>query len=227
MAATTEKLSVRSDGPHWEVWRLWVAYTTTGHVVSGILIAVVPGKVPGGFAVALIGVVIGLMILGLLQWLILRHLAYGLRWWSWMLATVVGQLGGTSVVSIAVLGSLATGAFGGLGAHIGGQALQLATKVMSGALLGGVEGFAHWMVLRRYFRAAGWWIVAMISAEVLGAAASLVIIQGAVSERRLIVMMTRLTSGFIVGALTGAVLVWLLRERPKVSSSGLAAAARP
>jgi hypothetical protein len=220
MNTTTPELSLRSDRWRWEVWHRWAVFTTIGHVVSGIAIAVVPGRFPGGFAVALMAVVAGLAIAGLLQWLILRYWAHGIRWWSWVLATVLGQLAGTAAVSIAVLGSLATGALGGLGAHIGGHALQLATKVMSGALLGGVEGFAQWVVLRRHVRAAGWWIAAMMSAEVLGAAASLVVGGGAASERLIALVISRLISGFIVGAITGAVLIRLLRERPKTSSIG-------
>lgn len=196
-------------------------FTTIGHVVIGILIAVVPGGVGGGFAVALMGVVVGFTILGLLQWLILRNWAHGLRWWSWVLATVLGQLVGTSMVGIAVLGSLATGALGGLGAHVGGHVLQLVTKAMSGALTGGLEGFAQWVVLRRYLRTAGWWIVGMMLAEVLSAAASLVVGQGAASEQLDLLVIRGLSSGFIVGAITGAVLVWLPGERSKDSKQRL------
>jgi hypothetical protein len=191
-----------------------------GQVVSGVAIAVVPGKIPGGVAVTFTIVVVALAVVGFLQWLILRTCTFGLRWWGWVFASVVGQLAGTSVVSVAVVGSLRTGALGGVGAHLGGYVLQLATKVTSGALLGAVEGFAHWVVLRRHFRAAGWWILAMICAEALAAAAALIIGTGAALDRLVALIITRLTSGFLVGAITGAVLVWLVRERPRMLSDG-------
>jgi hypothetical protein len=212
MHAATAELGVGSPGRRSDVWRQWVVYTTTAYVLSGIAI-LVSGGVPGGVAFGVMVVVVGLGIGGLLQWLVLRHWAHRLRWWSWILATVLGQLAGTSLVTIAVLVSLATGAVGGLGAHVGAQTIQLGVKFLSGALLGGVEGFAQWLVLRRYFRAAGWWIVAMMAAEALAAAASLVMSGGAAFEGVAALVLMSLTSGFIVAATTGAVLVWLLRPR--------------
>jgi hypothetical protein len=214
--ATTPELSLRSDGQPWRVWHRWVAYTMAGYLVSGVVITAVPRRIPGGFASAFIAGLVGLAIVGLLQWLILRHWAHGLRWWSWVLATVLGQLAGTSLVTIAVVGSLVTGALGGIGAQLGGHAIQLATKLMTGALLGGVEGFAQWLVLRRYLRAASWWIMAVMLAEAVAAASSLLIGRGAALGGLVALAITRLTSGLIVGAITGAVLVRLLRERREI-----------
>jgi hypothetical protein len=218
--STTAELSLRPDTPVWKAWPAWVGYTTTGHVVSGLVIGVLPRSLPGGFAVAFTVVAAGLGIAALLQWLILRRWAQGLRWWSWVVATVVGQLAATTVVGMAVLGSLATSTLERVGAHAGGHVLQLAMKVTSGALSGGVEGFAQWLILRRHLPAAGWWILGVISAEVLAAAASLIVDQGTAFEGLGLLMMKRLTSGFIVGATTGAVLVWLLRERRELPTSG-------
>jgi hypothetical protein len=213
MHPATAELGVRSYTRRWDLWRQWVLYTTTGYVMSGIVITVVSPSVPGGFAVGFLAVAVGLAIVGLLQWLVLRHWAHGLRWWSWVLVTVLGQLAGTALVSIAVLGSLTTGALGGLGAHVGGQTLELGIKSISGALSGSVEGFAQWLVLRRHLRvAAGWWIVGMMAAEALAAAASLVVSQGAAFEGLAALLITSFTSGLIVAATTGAVLVWLLRQ---------------
>jgi hypothetical protein len=220
MHAATAELGVRSGSRRSGVWRQWVVYTTTAYVLSGIVITVVLGGVPGGFAVGFMAVVVGLAIMGLLQWLVLRHWAHRLRWWSWILATVLGQLAGTSLVTIAVLGSLATGAVGGLGAHVGAQTIQLGVKFLSGALLGGVEGFAQWLVLRRHLRAAGWWIVAMMAAEALAAVASLAVSGGAAFEGVAAQVLMSLTSGFIVAATTGAVLVWLLRPRQAMPTTG-------
>jgi hypothetical protein len=220
MHAATAALGVRSCSRRWEVWRQWVVYTTTAYVLSGIVITVVSGSVPGGLAVGFMAVVVGLAIVGLLQWLVLRYWVHGLRWRSWVLATVLGHLAGTSVVTVAVLGSLATGTLGGLGGHVGEQTLQLGVKFIFGALSGGVEGFAQWLVLRRYLRTAGWWIVAMMAAEALAAAASLVASRGAAFDGLAALVITRLTSGFIVAATTGAVLAWLLRQRQAIPASG-------
>jgi hypothetical protein len=80
-------------------------------------------------------------------------------------------------------------------------------------------GLAQWLVLHRYFRAAGWWIIAVMSAEALAAAASLLDGPGAAFEGLVALATARLTSGLIVGAITGAVLVWLLGKRPEVHTS--------
>jgi hypothetical protein len=219
MRAAAE-LGVRSASWRSDVWRQWVVYTTTAYVLSGIVITVGWTGVPGGLAFGFMVVVVGLGIGGLLQWLVLRQWAHRLRWWSWVLATILGQLAGTSLVTIAVLGSLATGVVGGLGGHVGVQTLQLGVKFISGALLGGVEGFAQWLVLRRSLRAAAWWIVGMVAAEAFAAAASLVVSGGAGLEGLAALVLTWLTSGFIVAATTGAVLVWLLQSRQATPISG-------
>jgi uncharacterized membrane protein YbhN (UPF0104 family) len=103
-------LRFRNHGWHREVWPRWVAYTTAGYLVNGIAMTALPTRAPLGSALALVAVVMGVAMVGFSRWLVLRRCAHSLRWWSWVLATVFGQFAATVVVTLAVVGSLISGA---------------------------------------------------------------------------------------------------------------------
>jgi hypothetical protein len=151
-------------------------------------------------------------MVGLLQWLVLQRCAQGLKWWSWVLATVLGQFAATLLVTLAVVGSLLSGFVEGIARHVEGRMLQLLAKLVSGALLGGTKGFAQWLVLRRYFPGAAWWISATILAESLAAAMSLPVYGGATIPGPVALATAQMLAGLIVGSITGMMLVWLSRQ---------------
>ena len=209
----------RNHGWYQQVWLGWVACTAAGYIASGITLTVVPTRVRLGSAFTFVVVAVGVAMVGLLQWLVLRRCAPRLKWWSWVLATVLGQFAATLLVTLAVVGSLRSGVVEGIARHVEGRMLQLLTKLVSGALLGGIKGFAQWLVLRRYFPAAAWWIGATILAESLAAAMSLTVYGGATIAGPVALATAQMLAGLIMGSITGMTLVWLSRQPRRAAAS--------
>jgi hypothetical protein len=205
----------------WAFWFRWVLVNTLGLVV-GLMVGFVGLLVHG----VLFGAVVG-TVMGIMQWLVLReHIS---RAGSWAAAcTVGGAVGGFAYEAFARV-SLAevtlARAFGG---------------VVLGALVGGlVAGAIQWLVLRQQVYRAGWWVLAStvggavafaVGGAVGGALAWLVgwigvellsqAIPGGMSAAedgirhlgKIMGVPVVLAVGVaLAGAITGPVLIWLLR----------------
>jgi hypothetical protein len=145
---------------------------------------------------------------GFLQWLILRQRFARAGWW--LLASIVGSL----------LGHLCLGV-GIAGADTGQGFLFISERYVLGvacAVAGAVAGTLQWLVLRRWVSCAGWWVFAS-SVSWLGAAwvfGYLTSEAGGVTDVHFLI--GGAASGTLSGAITGAVLVWLLRRPLPVSA---------
>ena len=172
--------------PGWRVWFLWLMAGAFGWgqgVYWGWFgggdpktLESIPTTILGGF----LGVAVGGMLVGVLQWLVLRpHLARAGRW-------VLASLGAAAVVGIVVFGVGVVSADAG---WIGGV-----------SVFGTVVGVFQWAVLRRHVPRAGWWVLASTAGWVVG--------------MPLGDMAGPPGLGAAYGAMTGTVLVWLLRQEP-------------
>jgi len=110
--------------------------------------------------------------MGVLQWLVLQHRLR--KAWRWIIATTLGWLLGSTLI----LASLPEG-----------------MDFLAGVIIGITTGTAQWLVLRREFYWAGWWIVISVIAWTTGMA----LLPG--------VMLT----GVMAGAITGLALILLIR----------------
>jgi hypothetical protein len=122
-------------------------------------------------------------VIGTAQWLLLRqHLS---RVGGWVLATSLG---------FAMFGAV-------------NEANTVVFAVVF-AVVGAAVGIAQWLVLRQHLRRAGWWALAStMGFATYGAVPSLYeTVYGAVG------VVVVLTIVAMYGAITGAVLVWLLRQ---------------
>ncbi len=113
--------------------------------------------------------------LGLTQWLVLRKRFRRAGWW--VLATAGGQVGGGIVL-----------AFGGVLSYVGYDYLQevlvvVLVSTLSGVMAGAILGLAQWLVLRRWVRRAGWWILVTAAC---GMAVSLLLIGSTIGGRELV-----------------------------------------
>ncbi len=140
--------------PGWRVWFLWLMagafgwgqgvywgwYTPTDPKT----LQVIPTVILAGY----LGVAVGGILIGVLQWLVLRrHLARS-GWW------VLASLGAVAVVGVAVFGvglvNTDVGWFGGV------------------SVFGTAVGVLQWLVLRRHLARSGWWVLASTVGWVVG-----------------------------------------------------------
>jgi hypothetical protein len=207
---------------HSAIWLRWLAYTEAGYVLRGLILTAAPVRTPGDLALAQMVGALGLGIVAFLQWRILARYLDRSKWWSWVGATVFGQLAATVVVTLLVAAPILLGGVTPLIEHLDPSALQFLARVITGALLGAALGFAQWLVLRRDLLATGWWIPAT---SLAGAALGFVTpASGLSSSAGLPPLVTaQLISGVIVGSITGIALIWLLRKSQE-STSHLSAA---
>jgi hypothetical protein len=138
----------------WGAWVGWVAASSIGLMIGLVVylpVAVILGDelepiartATSGAAGAALGVSIGVA-----QWTLLRRRGAPEQA-RWVLASVVGgAVGGTGALVVADLMSAAVGTD------------FVTNLVFGGAFLGASLGVAQWLLLRRRFARAGWWIVA-------------------------------------------------------------------
>jgi hypothetical protein len=108
---------------NWTLWLQWLGATALGWIFGAILLPELALVATG-------------LVIGILQWVVLRQYLRRAGWW--ILASAVGWAGGWWIV------------FAVAPQEIG---------VLTEPLLGAAMGTLQWLVLRRTLRQAGWWIV--------------------------------------------------------------------
>jgi predicted Ser/Thr protein kinase len=217
-----EEKARRLRSPDRAFWLGWVAANTAGWVIGLILGGVLLGAAEGSpFGVFLGAVLLGLSI-GTLQWFALRRRIQ--RAGRWVGASLGGTLLGSGV--LAAMGRI------DLGSETWGLVLMLGILAI---VFGACVGIAQWFVLRNQFQQAGWWIVASLAAWAvagivdggIGVAVAAgfdtsgassfgeglgQVIAHLVSLMLVVVFSILVISGPVSGAITGAVLIRLLRH---------------
>jgi hypothetical protein len=180
----------------WSFWLLWVLVNTVAFTMVWLSLALLPSVVEFRALGNIVDAAINAAFIGTLQWLVLRRHIPQASWW--ILASVVGALVGQ------------------------------ASKLAVGFEYVVFTGIAEWLVLRRHVHRAGWWILASVVSwrvgPLLGMPVMLVISAmpgGSLLETLRFAIFGGL-SGVGFGAITGAVLVWLLRQPvpPRVEQAG-------
>ncbi len=187
-------------------WFLWLAATTIGVMVGGMLAIPIgwgladPLEKSLGTAPSLLVVAIAWGVLwgggiGLAQMLVLwRRLDQPFRWTLYSIA-------GATVAFTLVLGTLAIFAL---------DAFDSASDVVSGTLIGltmGIGlGVGQWLLLREFSPRALWWIAISVIAAVVAFGVALSV----GSEGRELLSLA--IGGLIMGGLGGVGLLWVLRE---------------
>ncbi len=140
--------------PGWRVWFLWLMAGAFGWgqgVYWGWFSGGEPKTLQSTPTVILagyLGVAVGGILMGVLQWLVLRrHITRSGRW-------VLASLGAAAVVGVVVFG------VGTVDADLG--------WVGGVSVFGTVVGVLQWAVLRRQVPRAGWWVLASTAGWVVG-----------------------------------------------------------
>jgi hypothetical protein len=220
-----------------ELWRRWVAANAlseatglsltlglTGLIisrlesingVSGILLA---------FGAAVVAGVIEATLVGFAQWWAMHPWLPSIRRNQWWL----GTLGGALLAYI--LGYLPPTIID-LGAQVTGEApiaeppqiIVLLLAAGLGFVAGAVLSWAQWLVLRHHVERAGWWVPAnmlawMIAMPIIFWAVDLAYKMQTGWVIILFALAILLAVGALVGAIHGAVLVWLVGKQSKANS---------
>ena len=176
----------------WGFGLLWVLASTAGLGMGWLAGTLVSLEVSAegaiaALTVAVAGWAVGGALLGAAQWYVLRGRTSRAGWW--VLASSpsfgLGMVGGT---------------------YVAGLLSGLLSWAVWGGLWGAMLGAAQWYVLRGRTSRAGWWVLASTvgagtCGTVLGA-----LYQAGVEGANLFL------GGALFGAITGAALVWLLRQ---------------
>jgi hypothetical protein len=107
----------------WTLWIEWVGATAVGWLL-------------GGFLLPQLALFSAGLVMGILQWVVLRQYLRQAGWW--ILVSAVGWAGGWAILITQVPPELG---------------------FLTGIVLGAAMGITQWLFLRLHFHQAGWWIV--------------------------------------------------------------------
>jgi len=184
----------------------WVLASVLGLTFAMMSVAVIDrvGGDDGGLADGLahiIGLALAGVVVGALQWLVLRRLLHGAAW-------------GTLASSVALpLGFI-------VGFVLGGPPIDFFGSFF---LLGILSGITYWLALRRQAQGAGWYVLASSAGWLLGGVAALVIaitlgdaLGAAIPDETLgflaILALLGIAGGLVGGTMTGVALARLLQQ---------------
>ncbi len=199
-------MKVKGSKAGWGFWLGWVVASTVGMLVGFFMIFLIYGLLEAllGSAVTddlfeigwlgdlVMGIMLGIVV-GILQWLVLQGRVSRVGWW--ILASAAAGYGISLAFFIGIEESLS---------------FSLFLRFTGVAALGGaVMGTLQWLVLRGKVSRAGWWVLASTVGWALGMAVSRAISWGPDDADAIYALAV---TGAVMGAVTGAALVWLLRQ---------------
>jgi hypothetical protein len=200
------------------LWEIWTLVTILAELIGIFLIAGLSlnlsfvgnslvGSAPANLVLIAMGVAFG-VFLGFAQWLIIRrYLHHSVRW---IVVTALGTTISWGVGIPIVLLLLFI-----YGSELGNIDISALLKgiLLLGAGIGLVVGYLQWLVLKNRTRdRSGAWILANVIAWGLGLVAAFFSRFVVLAENSWMAMVVPPTIlGAIVGAITGSMLVWLLR----------------
>lgn len=182
-------------------WVQWVFGTGVGFLLSLLFVEVGVRPHIGALHGAIGGVAIALV-----QWLVLRQQYYRIGWW--ILATLL---------SWAFIGGSGLGALGWIAPRTELLGIRIFYGCLDGAMVGAFLGLGQWLVWRRYFSKAAWWILASAMSWAVGLPCGWVV--GGVLRDRTALFLAEVVGLAVAwlayAALSGLALV-LLRRHPLV-----------
>jgi hypothetical protein len=177
-------------------WLTWFLASVIGYGMGAILSMSISWRFfPTGDAAK--GITLGIVMGatgGYFQWVVLRERIAGAGLWGSVSALGFGLAMGTVIAADA------------------GENYAIAV-VLIGTIYGAAGGILQWLILRRNVPRAGWWLLVNLLGSLVGAIAfPIAVLISETGNWDLATMTLGLGFGAGNGAITGATLVWLLRQ---------------
>lgn len=194
----------------WGFWLRWMLASFLGFAMGGVLggVTLYVFAFGEGFAGLIVfGAIFGAAG-GTMQWLVLRRNVN--QTGGWVLATAIGCT------------------LAGIGTELVLRRLPFSDAFIAlyafAAMAGIGEGILQWLVLRRKVARAGWWVLASILGLTvgMGIGGPIAITLGQAGSAIEASIVAGVLFGLGVGAIPGAVLVWLLRQSTSTNFEGIA-----
>ena len=217
-------MTVERNPAGWSLWPGWLAATIFGFAIAtavGLTVKDPLEDTLGDVVVAAVFVIFFGVVVGTLQWLVLKQYMNRVGWW--IPATLVG----VALSAVVIRASEAAVQPLGLG--------EMTEGVVSVVLIGAIVGISQWPVLRPHVSRAGWWVLASILGMALfvpvlwatehlgiwdlGFFGSSHLFGYTVSDLVLTTFLGGL-GGAVHGAATGIALLWLLRRSSRKNERG-------
>ena len=178
----------------WGFWLQWVLASILGFAIG----AAIGNAVTDLIFTALFGAVGGFT-----QWLVLRRQIAGAGWW-----VLASTLGFALAPIVTITGLMAVSQRMSLDGN------PLVAPILLGVLSGVLSAIFPWLILRRQFAQAGWWIPAHLLGSLLGGAMGIVTFHGVnlIGFYQFDWAAAGAMFGAGLGAVTGITLVWFLRQ---------------
>lgn len=206
MGIDLDEAKIKRNEP--ALWLAWTLATAAGLIIGYLPAALVVNEVDLGLARVLVPLLGGLLI-GVTQWLVLR--GYVTRSRDWVLNLAGGWVAGYAL-GLVVVEFIAVPVVGTVLAYI---------------IFGAIVALFQWPVLRREIPHLWTWVLSNIVGWGLGALLSQVVIgalYGGQPARPLVVsLVSAAVTGLVAGALTGLALVRIVRQpeiAPAASTGG-------
>jgi len=215
----------------WNLWLRWIIANVAGEVlglglagaVATVMVLTIGEPETALVALVMAGVMIAAgtlegVIVGFAQWLVLRRRLRRLSRREWVTATAIGAL-------VAWAMGMAPSTLMALNQNAGSSpppemsdAMKYGLASVMGAALGTILGIPQWRALRRYVTGATLWVWANAAAWAVGMRVVFIgsgapPIGASSLSVALTVVVIIAAAGAYVGAIHGAALLWLLRQR--------------
>lgn len=186
----------------WSFWVGWVGLTIIGGLAGNYIADILglgmrSGSTDAGILFSMLGSGVFALSVSAAQWFLLRRLFSKTAWW--LVAGTIGRALGMLIGSIALI-------------MISNQFKLQAGFWSTGIYLtlrGVVLGASQWLVLKRWRTRAGWWVLGSAIGWMLGSALLDLFIPAGAFNTAIIGDLIELA---ISGAVTGAVMLWILRQ---------------
>jgi hypothetical protein len=185
----------------WSFWIWWVGFTIIGGLVGNYIADMLGLGMPGwptdtGILLSMLGSGVFALSVSTAQWFLLRRLFSKAAWW--LVAGTFGRAFGMLIGSIALV--IISNQFK-LQAGFWSTSIYLAAR-------GAVLGISQWLILKQWRTKAGWWVLGNAVGWMLGST----LLDLFIPSTAISVSIGDLIEVAIAGAVTGAVMVWILRQ---------------